>query len=122
VSSLATTSAHPGRVAGTTDQYYIPATDRAVHWGYFSERLPPFVEVASGDYVMVETLTHHVNDDAARMISGDPGAETVYFWDAQRKGVERRGAGPVQPTLFDRGGGRRAGRAHLHGSRCGARR
>jgi acetamidase/formamidase len=39
------------------------------------------------------------------MVKGDPGAESVYFWDKQRKGVDRRGAGPMQPTLFGRGAG-----------------
>jgi hypothetical protein len=29
------------------------------------------------------------------MIKGDPGAESVFYWDKQRKGVDRRGAGPM---------------------------
>ena len=29
----------------------------------------------------------------------------MFFWDKQRKGVDRRGAGPMQPTLFGRGAG-----------------
>ena len=91
--------------AGARKHYHIPASDQTVHWGYFSKLLPPLLEVNSGDFVTVETLTHHANDDAERMIKGDPGAESVYFWDAQRKGVDRRGAGPMQPTLFGRGAG-----------------
>ena len=95
----------PGRVPGTTNHYYVPATDKTVHWGYFSKSLPALVEVSSGDFVTLEVLTHHANDDASRMITGDPGAESVFFWDRQGKGVNRRGAGPLQPTLFGRGAG-----------------
>ncbi len=97
--------AQPGRVPGTTNHFYVPATDKTVHWGYFSKSLKPVIEVQSGDFVTIEALTHHANDDASRMITGDPGAESVFFWDRQRKGVDRRGAGPMQPTLFGRGAG-----------------
>jgi acetamidase/formamidase len=103
--AAATAYAQPGRVPGTTNHYHVPATDKTVHWGYFSKSLKPVVEVGSGDFVTIEALTHHANDDASRMITGDPGAESVFFWDRQRKGVDRRGAGPMQPTLFGRGAG-----------------
>jgi len=95
----------PGRVPGTTNHYHVPATDKTVHWGYFSKSLKPVVEVDSGDFVTIEALTHHANDDATRMVMGDPGAESVFFWDKQRKGVDRRGAGPMKPTIFGRGAG-----------------
>src|SRR5207237_1405981 len=94
-----------GRVPGTTNHYFVPATDKTVHWGYVSKLLNPLVEVSSGDFVTIEVLTHHANDDAERMVKGDPGAESVFYWDRQRKGVDRRGAGPMQPTLFGRGAG-----------------
>ena len=55
--------------------HYVPATDKTVHWGYFSKLLKPVVEVDSGDFVTIETLTHHAKDDFDRMIKGDPGAE-----------------------------------------------
>src|SRR5499427_1599059 len=97
--------AQPGMVPGTRNHYYVPANDKTVHWGYFSKLLKPLVEVNSGDFVTIEVLTHHANDDAERMVKGDPGAESVFFWDKQRKGVDRRGAGPMQPTLFGRGAG-----------------
>src|SRR5438552_15336428 len=42
--------AQPGRVPGTTNHYYVPATDKPVHWGYFSKSLKPVVEVTSGDF------------------------------------------------------------------------
>jgi acetamidase/formamidase len=105
VAAYAQGGVQPGRVPGTTNHYYVPATDRSVHWGYFSKSLKPLIEVSSGDFVTLEVLTHHANDDASRMITGDPGAESVFFWDRQRKGVNRRGAGPMQPTLFGRGAG-----------------
>jgi acetamidase/formamidase len=85
--------------------HHLPATDRTVHWGFFSRLLPPVLEVESGDVVTIETLTHHANDDAARMVQGDPGAESVYRWDRQVKAVNRRGAGPMTPTRFGRGAG-----------------
>jgi acetamidase/formamidase len=89
----------------TIDHYHIPATDQTVHWGYFSKSLTPLVEVESGDFVTIETVTHHAYDDYERMIKGDPGVESIYYWDHTRKGVNRRGAGPVDASLFGRGAG-----------------
>ncbi|HEX7215711.1 MAG TPA: acetamidase/formamidase family protein [Methylomirabilota bacterium] len=93
--------------------HHLPATDRTVHWGFFSRLLPPVLEVDSGDVVTIETLTHHANDDAARMIDGDPGAESVYRWDSAVKAVDRRGAGPMEPTRFGRGAGEGLG-VHIY--------
>jgi acetamidase/formamidase len=105
LSAVTSAQAQPGMVPGTKNHYYVPATDKTVHWGYFSKLLKPQVEVSSGDFVTIEALTHHADDDFNRMIKGDPGAESVFFWDKQRKGVDRRGAGPMKPTLFGRGAG-----------------
>ena len=80
---------------GKPNHHYVPATAETVHWGYFSKLLKPVVEIDSGDYVTIEALTHHANDDAERMIKGDPGAESVYLWTKDKKGVNRRGAGPI---------------------------
>jgi acetamidase/formamidase len=85
--------------------YYLPATEQTVHWGYFSKSLKPIVEVDSGDFVTIETLIHHAYDDVERMITGDPGAESMLYWDQQRKGVDRRGAGLMNASLFGRGAG-----------------
>jgi acetamidase/formamidase len=87
----------PGKLAspGKTSHWYLPATDQTVHWGYFSKALKPILEIDSGDYVTVECLTHQASDDYDRMIKGDPGAESVYYWTKDRKGVNRRGAGPM---------------------------
>ena len=102
---------------GTRNHYYVPATDKTVHWGYFSKLLKPLVEVDSGDFVTIEALTHHANDDAERMVKGDPGAESVFYWDKQRKGVDRRGAGPMDADAVRARRRRRARRAHLHRAR-----
>jgi acetamidase/formamidase len=39
------------------------------------------------------------------MIKGDPGAESVFHWTAQEKSVHRRGAGPMDGSIFGRGAG-----------------
>jgi acetamidase/formamidase len=75
--------------------YYVPATDKTVHWGYFSKNLKPLVVVESGDFVTIETLTHHANDDAERMVKAT--RASVFCWDKTRKGVNRRRAGPWTP-------------------------
>jgi acetamidase/formamidase len=90
---------------GRPNHHYVPATAETVHWGYFSKLLKPAVEIDSGDYVTIETLTHHANDDAERMVKGDPGAESVYLWTKDKKGVNRRGAGPLDGKLLGRGAG-----------------
>src|SRR5262249_43001374 len=40
-----------------------------------------------------------------RMVKGDPGAESVYLWTKDKKGVNRRGAGPLDGKLLGRGAG-----------------
>jgi acetamidase/formamidase len=99
--SPASAQVRPGRPT----YHYLPATADTVHWGYFSKLLKPQLEVDSGDYVTIEALTHHANDDAERMIKGDPGAESVFLWTKQTKGVNRRGAGPIDGKLLGRGAG-----------------
>jgi acetamidase/formamidase len=90
---------------GRSTYHYLPATADTVHWGYFSKLLKPQLEIDSGDYVTIEALTHHANDDAERMIKADPGAESVFLWTKDKKGVNRRGAGPVDGKLLGRGSG-----------------
>jgi acetamidase/formamidase len=90
---------------GKPTYHYLPATADTVHWGYFSKLLKPRLEIDSGDYVTIEALTHHANDDAERMIKGDPGAESVFLWTRDKKGVDRRGAGPIDGKLLGRGSG-----------------
>ena len=95
-------SAKPG--SGMTSHYYIPASANTILWGYFSKSAKPVVEVESGDYVTIETLTHHANDDAERMVKGDAGAESVFHWDSKKKNVNRRGAGPMDAKVGAGGG------------------
>lgn len=89
----------------TVSHHHVPANADTVHWGYFSKKLKPIVEVQSGDYVTMETVTHHAYDDYERMIKGDPGLESIFYWDKKKKGVNRRGAGPEDGSLFGRGAG-----------------
>jgi acetamidase/formamidase len=102
-SSLAHAQTSVGR--STLSHYHVPANDKTVHWGYFSKKLAPVLEVVSGDFVTMEAITHHAYDDFERMIKGDPGVESIFYWDSKRKGVDRRGAGPMDASLFGRGAG-----------------
>ncbi len=90
---------------GVPAHHMLPANSDTVHWGYFSKGVEPAVFANSGDLITIETLTHHANDDAERMIAGDPGAESVFAWDADGKGVDRRGAGPTDASALGRGSG-----------------
>jgi acetamidase/formamidase len=92
-------------VRTTLSHHYVPANAQTVHWGYFSKKLKPVVEVQSGDFVTLETITHHANDDSERMVKGHPGIESIFHWDKTKKGVNRRGAGPEDAKLFGRGAG-----------------
>ncbi|MDB5789209.1 MAG: AraC family transcriptional regulator [Caballeronia mineralivorans] len=85
--------------------HLLRATANTVHWGYFSHNLKPVLEVDSGDTVTIEALTQHASDDWERMVAGDPGAESVFHWTAERKNVNRRGAGPMDASIFGRGAG-----------------
>jgi acetamidase/formamidase/AraC-like DNA-binding protein len=85
--------------------HLLRATANTVHWGYFSHDLKAVLEVDSGDTVTIETLTQHASDDWARMVAGDPGAESVFHWTAERKNVNRRGAGPLDASIYGRGAG-----------------
>ncbi|ADZ70768.1 acetamidase/formamidase family protein [Polymorphum gilvum] len=76
-----------------------------VHWGYLSRTIPPALFVEPGSLVTIETLTQHAFDDHDRMIKGDAGAEDVFHWTAQGKSVDRRGAGPMNASIFGRGAG-----------------
>jgi len=85
----------PGRIPGKKNHSYIPVRADTVHWGYFSKRAKPRIEIDSGDFVTVECATHQASDDYDRMIKGDPGLESIYHWTKTEKKVNRRGAGPL---------------------------
>ncbi|EXJ09495.1 acetamidase/formamidase family protein [Nitrincola nitratireducens] len=89
----------------TPRQYYLPASDKTVHWGYFSNEIKPVLNIRSGDIVTIETLSQHATDDSDRMIDGDPGAQSVFHWTRTKKNVDRRGAGPMDASIFGRGAG-----------------
>jgi acetamidase/formamidase/AraC-like DNA-binding protein len=85
--------------------YYLAVSRETAHWGYLSRTIPPVLRVQPGSLVTIETLTQHAFDDYERMIKGDPGAESVFHWTAEGKSVERRGAGPMNASIFGRGAG-----------------
>ena len=85
--------------------HHLPANRNTVHWGYFSRHIAPVLEIDSGDVVTIETLTQHGGDDYERMVAGDEGAESVYAWTADYKAVDRRGAGPMNASIYGRGPG-----------------
>lgn len=85
--------------------HHLPADAAHVHWGFFSRALKPLIEIVSGDTITVETLTQHASDDPERMIKGDAGAESVFRWTSEGKAVDRRGAGPMDASVYGRGAG-----------------
>lgn len=93
------------REVGEPGHHHLPVSRDTVHWGYLSRTIPPVLRVRSGARVTVETLTQHAYDDHERMIAGDPGAESVFRWTGDYKAVDRRGAGPVNASIFGRGAG-----------------
>ena len=101
---------------GQPTYHYLPANADTVHWGYFSKLLKPQLEVDSGDYITIEAVTHHAGDDTERMVKGDPGVESIYLWTKEKKGVNRRGAGPIDGKLLGPRRRRRLRRPHLHRS------
>src|SRR6266852_5772165 len=90
---------------GKPAHHFLTVDAARVHWGFFSRALKPLIEVVSGDTVTVETLTQHASDDPELMITGDPGAESVFRWTREGKGVNRRGAGPMDASIYGRGAG-----------------
>ncbi|WP_186294337.1 acetamidase/formamidase family protein [Bradyrhizobium guangdongense] len=94
----------PDMAAGRK-HHHLPVEAARVHWGYFSRSLPPQIEIASGDTITIETLTQHASDDPELMIDGDAGAESVFGWTREQKNVDRRGAGPMDASVYGRGAG-----------------
>lgn len=90
---------------GEPRHHHLSVAAARVHWGYFSRSLPPQIEIRSGDTITIETLTQHASDDPERMITGDAGAESVFRWTHDAKNVDRRGAGPIDASVYGRGAG-----------------
>ncbi|MCC6780277.1 MAG: acetamidase/formamidase family protein [Hyphomicrobiales bacterium] len=86
-------------------RHHLAVSKDVVHWGYLSRALPPVLDVDPGAIVTIETLTQHAFDDYERMIAGDPGAESVFAWTPLGKAVDRRGAGPMNGSIYGRGAG-----------------
>ena len=90
---------------GDQRHHHLAVEAARVHWGYFNRSLPPQTEIKSGDTITIETLTQHASDDPERMIRGDAGAESVFHWTRDCKNVDRRGAGPMDASVYGRGAG-----------------
>jgi len=90
---------------GEHSHHHLAVAAARVHWGYFSRSLAPQAVVNSGDTITIETLTQHASDDPALMVAGDAGAESVFGWTPQAKNVDRRGAGPIDASVYGRGAG-----------------
>ena len=94
-----------GSAEGKQHHHHLSVQAARVHWGYFSRSLAPQIEINSGDTITIETLTQHASDDPERMIAGDAGAESVFHWTPTAKNVDRRGAGPMDASVYGRGAG-----------------
>ncbi len=90
---------------GEQHRHHLAVEAARVHWGYFSRSMPPQIEINSGETITIETLTQHASDDPERMIKGDAGAESVFHWTREAKNVDRRGAGPMDASVYGRGAG-----------------
>ena len=90
---------------GEHRHHHLAVEAARVHWGYFSRSMQPQIEINSGDTITIETLTQHASDDPERMILGDAGAESVFRWTPNAKNVDRRGAGPIDASVYGRGAG-----------------
>jgi acetamidase/formamidase/AraC-like DNA-binding protein len=86
-------------------RHLLPVSKDTVHWGYLGSTVPPKLHVGPDSLVTIETLTQHAFDDYERMIEGDPAAEDVFRWTENYKAVDRRGAGPMNASIFGRGAG-----------------
>src|ERR1700682_4759985 len=91
--------------AGEHRHHHLAVEAARVHWGYFSRSMQPQIEINSGDTITIETLSQHASDDPERMITGDAGAESVFGWTPTAKNVDRRGAGPMDASVYGRGAG-----------------
>jgi acetamidase/formamidase/AraC-like DNA-binding protein len=96
---------HAAIAAGHIRHHFLPATVETVRWGHLSRHIKPVLRVRSGDYVTIETVTHHAADDHERMIEGDAAMERLYHWTKGDKTIDRRGAGPMDASTLGRGAG-----------------
>ncbi len=103
LAALAAPGSDECRNEADQSHHHIAVEAARVHWGYFSRTLQPQAEISSGDTITIETLSQHASDDPDRMIAGDVGAENVFGWTKHQKNVDRRGAGPMDASVFGRG-------------------
>lgn len=68
--------------------HVLPANIETVHWGFFDSDLRPAILVNSGDFIQVETITHHAGDAPDLLM--DPAIMDIY----QQTPEETRSPGP----------------------------
>eukprot|EP01025_Chloroclados_australasicus_P030113 TRINITY_DN3018_c0_g1_i6.p1 TRINITY_DN3018_c0_g1~~TRINITY_DN3018_c0_g1_i6.p1 ORF type:complete len:646 (-),score=73.75 TRINITY_DN3018_c0_g1_i6:226-2064(-) len=59
---------------------YLAANADTVRWGYYDPTATPQAYVKSGDTITVELVTHLSGHDYAKMIQGDEGVESIFYW------------------------------------------
>jgi acetamidase/formamidase len=72
--------------------HVLKLSNETVHFGYFSKTLTPKLTISSGQTVVVEMATHHACDDWDKMVKGDAGMESIFYWSDTVRGVQARGA------------------------------
>jgi acetamidase/formamidase len=70
------------RATTTPALHTLTATPDTVHWGFFSSRLEPVLQVRSGDIVRIETVTHHASNAPDLLI--DDGLAPIFAGDMER--------------------------------------
>ena len=91
-------SDRPNGVPGRTNHYVVPVGAATVHWGYFSRSLKPILFVESGDFVTIETLTHHAYDDHALACFGPAAARSITGRASPRRAESGRARSFVSAT------------------------
>jgi acetamidase/formamidase len=74
--TLAVPAAVQAAVASGAAVHTLPATPETCFWGFLDRDRPPVLQVASGDVIYVETLTHQAGDAPDLLM--DAGTHAVY--------------------------------------------
>ena len=76
--------------------HHLPATPETCFWGYFDPDETPVLEIASGDSVTIEALTHHAGDAPDLMM--DDGVRAVWAALTERGPGVHVMTGPISVT------------------------
>ena len=83
--------------AASATVHRLPATPSTVHWGYFDPRLEPVLTVAPGDFVAIETLTHHAGEKLTTAPSRGTATTRYLRMPAVLQGAPGRGLVGLRP-------------------------